>query len=223
MLMAELCIIAGCGPTMGRHIALTFAREGFDLAVMARSEENLRSIAEEARSAGAGTVTLVPVDATDREALNDAVAAIESQNGAPAVAIYNVATMVKTPPSQLTAAEVTETLPAMFFGALHLTEAVLPGMRRRGSGTLIYTGGGFGVLPAQFTASHSLGKAALRNWVQNLAVELKPQGIHAATVTITRPVTEGGVYDGATIARHYLDLHRQPRDSWDWEIIHQEL
>ena len=221
--MADLCLIVGCGPTMGRHVALEFARGGFDLALVARTDAHLEEIASEARNAGASTVTTVTADATDREELTTVLNALMDQHGAPAVALYNIATMVKTPPSGLTAKEVMETLPAMFFGALYMTEAVLPRMRTRGSGTLLYTGGGFGILPATFTASHSVGKAALRNWVQNLHQELKPEGIHAATVTITRPVTEGGEYDGATIAQHYLRLHRQNPDSWEWETIHKDL
>jgi short-subunit dehydrogenase len=212
---------------MGRHIALAFADAGFDLALIARSAAGLEEVAAEARARGAGTVAVVTADATDEESLGAALSGIERELGTPTVAIYNVATMVKTPPSKLSADEIIATLPAMFFGALHMTGAVLPGMRRRGSGTLLYTGGGFGILPARFTASHSVGKAALRNWVQNLHDELREEGINAATVTITRPVTEGGLYDGATIAGHYLTLHRQaaesPVDQWDWEIIHREL
>ena len=212
---------------MGRHIALTFAAEGFDLALIARSENPLNSIAEEAKQAGSGTVITATADVTDEESIRSALEAIQDQMGVPTVTIYNVATMVQTPPSELTAQEVIETLPAMFFGALYATAAVLPGMRTRGSGTLLYTGGGFGILPATFTASHSVGKAALRNWVQNLHAELTPEGINVATVTITRPVTEGGTYDGATITQHYLDFHRQaterPSDEWEWEVIHQEL
>lgn len=212
---------------MGRHIALTFAAEGFDLALVARSEDALTAIAEEATHAGAGTVTTATADVTDEESIRGALKTIQDRMGVPAVVIYNVATMVQTPPSELTAQEVIDTLPAMFFGALYTTAAVLPGMSARGWGTLLYTGGGFGIRPAAFTASHSVGKAALRNWVQNLHGELAPEGINVATVTITRPVTEGGTYDGATIARHYLDFHRQatarPSEEWEWEIIHQEL
>jgi hypothetical protein len=112
---------------------------------------------------------------------------------------------------------------ALLYGSLYATVEALPSMREAGRGALLYTGGGFGIMPATFTASHSIGKAALRNWVRNLHAELAPDGIHAATVTITRPVGDGGEYDRETIARHYLDLHRQPVGSWEGEIIHKEL
>ncbi|MFP4153053.1 MAG: SDR family NAD(P)-dependent oxidoreductase [Alkalispirochaeta sp.] len=222
--MGTLVVIAGCGSTMGRNIAHVFAGAGFDLALIARSEEPLRAIADEVAVGGYdGTVEYYPGDVTQPDTTADLFGRIRSHQGDPGILVYNVATMVKTPPSALTAQEILDTLPAMFLGALYTTTEVLPAMRRAGEGTLLYTGGGFGILPATFTASHSLGKAALRNWVHNLHQELKPEGIHAATVTITRPVTNGGPYDGRTIAGHYLSLHRQPRDRWEWEVIHREL
>jgi len=222
--MGKLVVIAGCGSTMGRAIAHVFAEDGYDLALIARSEEPLRSIAGEvAGSSSGGTVEYYQGDLTQPDTTAAVFDRIRTRQGDPGILVYNIATMVKSPPSALTAQEVLDTLPAMLLGALYTTTEVLPAMRSAGEGTLLYTGGGFGILPAPFTASHSLGKAALRNWVQNLHQELKPEGIHAATVTITRPVTEGGPYDGRAIAAHYRELHRQPRDRWEWEVIHREL
>lgn len=219
--MSKLCTIVGCGPAMGSAIAQVFAKEGFDLALLARSRTTTEPIA--LRLGTTTSVTLIEGDVTDRESLTRAFSEIRERAGETSVLVYNVATMVKTPPSEVTAEEIVETLPAMLFGAIWSTQEVLSTMRARGSGTLLYTGGGFGIVPAPFTASHSIGKAALRNWVFNLHEELAPEGIHAATVTITRPVGDGGVYDRATIARHYLALHRQPAGRWDREVIHKEL
>lgn len=207
---------------MGSAIAKTFAEAGFNLALLSRTRTITQPLAQDL-SATDATVTVVEGDVTDRKSLSSAFSTIRDRAGETDVLIYNVATMVKTPPSEVTAEEILETLPAMFFGAIWSTAEVLPSMRSRGSGTLLYTGGGFGIVPAQFAASHSIGKAALRNWVFNLHEELKPEGIHAATVTITRPVGDGGIYDRVAIARHYVDLHKQPRGGWDREIIHKEL
>jgi short-subunit dehydrogenase len=223
----ELVVVAGCGSVMGSAVARTFAGEGHPLALIARNRGHLEKIAGEIVGepgpSGPAAVEVYTGDITDPDVVKGVFADIRKRQGDPAVLVYNLATMVKTPPSELTAKEMEDTLPAMFFGALYTTSEVLPAMKDAGRGTLLYTGGGFGILPARFSASHSVGKAALRNWVQNLHGELEPLGIHAATVTITRPVSDGGAYDRAAIAAHYLDLHRQPRGAWDWEIIHREL
>lgn len=212
---------------MGREIALKFGTAGYRLCLMTRDGKTTEPIATEAREAGAPEVRSIAMDVTDEPSVVRAFETVRQSMGVPSVMIYNVATMVKTPPSGVTPKEIVDTLPAMFFGAMHCTRAVLPDMRSAGKGTLLFTGGGFGIKPATFAASHSIGKAALRNWVQNLHQELAPAGILAATVTITRPVKAGTEYDGGVIAGHYLDLHQQttstPADQWEWEIIHREL
>ena len=220
----ELVVIAGCGKVMGHAIATAFAESGAELALIARNRDNLDAIATEIQQrTPSATVEVYTGDVTDRDSVARIFADIRTRQGDPGVLVYNLATLVKTPPSKLTTQEVIDTLPALFFGALYSTAEVLPAMEKAGRGTLLYTGGGFGILPAQFAASHSLGKAALRNWVQNLHHELKPQGIHAATVTITRPVSDEGEYARAAVAEHYLELHRQKPNHWEWEIIHKEL
>ena len=212
---------------MGREIARVFGSRGYSLALLARNTSTLEPIARETRDAGSPEVRTYTMDVVDQGSVRTAFGLVRDELGDPAILVYNVATMVKTPPSELTVQEVIDTLPEIFFGAIHCTAEVLPAMRDAGRGTLLYTGGGFGIKPAVFTASHSVGKAALRNYVQNLHQELSPEGILAATVTITRPVQAGTEYDGSTIAAHYLALHEQtthrPTDEWEWEIIHREL
>lgn len=217
-----LCTIIGCGPRMGDALARIFVEAGFDLALVSRTDGFTEPLARELAKSGR-RIVVANGDATEEDSIAQAFNKIRSTAGDTEILIYNVATMVKTPPSELTPKEVVQTLPAMFFGALLSTREVLPAMHAAGKGTLLYTGGGFGIVPATFTASHSVGKAALRNWVFNLHEELKPEGIHAATVTITRPVGDGGPYDRRAIARHYLELHEQPLGRWDREIIHKEL
>jgi short-subunit dehydrogenase len=218
----ELCAIVGCGETMGSHIAEAFANEGVDVALIARDQDHLRGYIDNAREIGVNAEGFV-ADATNRNAVSEAFEAIRGTFGAPNIVVYNVATMVKTRPSELTVAELEQTLPPMLYGAIHTVHEALPAMRERGSGTLLFTGGGFGIVPALMSASHSIGKAALRNWVQNLHNELREEGIHAATVTITRPVAAGTDYDPTTIAGHYVALHRQPPEKWEWERVHSEL
>jgi len=219
---SKICAIVGVGATMGREIAKAFAKEGYDLALIARDADHLGPYVEEVTGLGQ-KATAVSADVTREDDVKKAFDQIKSEMGDPEVLVYNVATMVKTPPSELTAQEVIDTLPAMFFGAIYSVKQVLPAMKKNGRGTILTTGGGFGILPATFSASHSIGKAALRNYTQNLHQELSESGIHVATVTITRPVQAGTEYDGEMIAGLYVKLHRQPRGSWDWEIIHKEL
>lgn len=211
----QRCMIVGVGQKMGQAISRAFAQEGFDLILTSRNRRNLEPYAEEAQKNGV-SVTTEEIDVTDP----DSVLSCFDRVGVADVVIYNVAALAEEKPSELTPNGLFDTLDQNLLGALRVTQAALPRMRDRGSGTLIYTGGGFGIDPSTTFTSHSLGKAALRNYALALHKELTPEGIHAATVIITRPVREGTEFDPDDIAAHYLELHRETPPDWRWEIVH---
>ncbi len=219
---AKLCTIVGVGSGMGQAIARVFAKAGYNLAMISRNTKNMEPYKEQVEELGQ-KASLYSADVTDEVTVKKAFELINKELGTPEVVIYNIATMTMEKPSELTARAIIDTLPLNFFGALHTTSAVLPAMRERGSGALIYTGGGFAIEPAVERMTHSVGKAALRNWVYGLFKELTPEGIHAATVTITRPIKPGTLYDPELIAGNHLKLAEQQAPDWDWEIIHKEL
>jgi short-subunit dehydrogenase len=218
----KLCVIAGVGSGMGQAIARAFAKNGYSLAMISRNPANMESYKKDVESYGQ-KAGLYRADVTDSLSMQAAFAEILSHHYTPDVVVYNVATMTMEKPSELTAETINQTLPLNFFGALNTIAPVLPSMRERGTGTLLFTGGGFAIEPSVERTTHSVGKAALRNWVYALHKELSPEGIHAATVTITRPIEPGTLYDPDTIAAHYVKLAGQQKDDWDWEIVHKEL
>ncbi len=218
----KLCVIVGVGKGMGQAIARVFARAGFNLAMISRNPENMEPYRKQVESIGQ-KAWLLQADVTERITLIEAFEQIIATAKVPDVVIYNIATMTKEKPSELTEEAMLKTLPLNFFGALHTTAAALPAMRERGSGTLLFTGGGFAIEPAVEKTTHSVGKAALRNWVYSLFQELAPANIHAATVTITRPIAEGTEYDPELIASNHLELALQKKEDWQWEIIHKDL
>ncbi len=218
----KLCAVVGVGSGMGQAIARVFAKAGYNLALISRNPSNMEPYKKEVEEIGQ-KANLYQADVTKSATLKTAFDKIMEDMGVPDAVVYNIATMTMEKPSELTAEAIIETLPLNFFGALHTTAAVLPAMRERGSGALIFTGGGFAIEPHVERTSHSIGKAALRNWVYGLFKELTPEGIHAATVTITRPIEKGTLYDPDLIASNHLNLAGQKGPEWDWEIIHKEL
>jgi NADP-dependent 3-hydroxy acid dehydrogenase YdfG len=68
--------------------------------------------------------------------------------------------------------------------------AVLPGMRERGSGTVLVTGSGSADRPIPSMATLGVQKAALRALVEVQARALAPEGVHVATVTVRGLVGE---------------------------------
>ncbi|MEA2240925.1 MAG: hypothetical protein QOD24_481, partial [Solirubrobacteraceae bacterium] len=75
-------LLVGTGPGLGAAIARRFAREGYRLTLVARSEEPTATIAQDLRAAGAD-VAVVQADAGDSERLRAALSSLFAAPGAP--------------------------------------------------------------------------------------------------------------------------------------------
>jgi NADP-dependent 3-hydroxy acid dehydrogenase YdfG len=112
---------------------------------------------------------------------------------------------------------VTTELELQLFGALAATRAVLPAMREKGRGSLLFTTGAGSIDPVPMVANVNAAAAALRNWAINLHRELQGSGVHAAhvgiAVSIDRAVMPGSaVAPAADIADAYYELYRGATD-----------
>jgi NAD(P)-dependent dehydrogenase (short-subunit alcohol dehydrogenase family) len=95
-------------------------------------------------------------------------------------------------------------------------------------GALLFTGASASVKGYAQSAPFAMGKFALRGLAQSLARELSPQGIHVAHFVIdggirsaARPDDPGkpdALLDPDAIAFSYLNVLRQPRSAWTWEV-----
>lgn len=216
--MGRVLIVVGIGPGVGAAVARRFAREGYAVGAVARSAAGLAAQLEPLRAAGT-VVEGVTADAGDPAALQAAIALLQQRLGPAEVLVYNAAGVRMTPLATLAAAELAEDLAISVVGALAAAQAVLPGMRERGAGSVLLTGGGYAFEPAPALASLGVGKAALRNLAFSLHADLQPAGVHAATVTIAGPVQPGTAFDPDRIAEAYWALHQQPRGAFDRETI----
>ncbi|MCA9659436.1 MAG: SDR family NAD(P)-dependent oxidoreductase [Myxococcales bacterium] len=211
----KLCAIVGVGPGLGLAIARRFAREGFHLALVARDPDKLRDNASALASQTA--VEIYPTDAADGDALAATFAAVRERQGAPDVLVYNAAVLDRGKPSELTADGLVRDFRVNVVGATLAAQAVLPAMRERGEGTILFTGGGLALQPYPDFASLAIGKAGIRSLTFSLAQEVADDGIHVGTVTICGFIRAGTKFDPDTIAESYWELHSEDRRSWSHE------
>lgn len=213
-------LIIGTGPGIGRALALAFSREGYAVALCARSALKLKPVQEDVRDAG-GEARIYPVDASDEDALRTTIRTVSAEMGAPQVLIYNIAALGLGKPTTLTRERLLQDLQVNVLSALVAAQEVAPAMKNAGKGSIFLTGGGFAHEPAANYSSLSLGKAALRNLTFSLAQELGAHGIHVATVTVYGFVQTGTHFDPTRIAQAYLTLHRQPKGHFQTELVYK--
>lgn len=218
---APSCCIIGTGPGIGHAVALAFAHEGYDLALLARHPQRLHDTCAEIRKKTGREARAYAADAGDEAGLQAALAAVREDFGDPEVLVFNAATAQVGRPTTVPVARLLEEFRINVAGALVAARDVAPAMIKRKRGTILFTGGGFAYEPAANYASLSLGKAALRSLTYTLAQELGQHGIHVATVTVHGFVQTGTHFDPQRIAKAYLELHRQPKGHFDTEKIYR--
>lgn len=218
--MKPVCLIVGAGPGIGLSVALAFAREGYDLALSARTTDKLSAMQPSVEKTGAAVHTYA-ADSGDEAALRGLFGKVRKDLGDPDVVIYNPAAHAVGKPTTLKTDQFAADFRVNVTGALICAQEAAPAMMSRGRGTILLTGGGFAHEPAANYSSLSLGKAALRSLTFSLAQELGAHGIHVATVTVYGFVQSGTHFDPARIADAYLRLHKQPPGHYQTEVVYK--
>jgi short-subunit dehydrogenase len=176
-------LVTGASSGIGRGLAVRLAREGYAVGLLARRLEALQEVEGEILSVGM-TATVLPCDVSDRERVHAAVRACEERLGPVDLLVTNAGQSEMTRVEDLDGSEVERLLKVNFLGAVYAVEAVLPGMRSRGSGQLVAVSSltGFGGLPK--TAAYSASKAAMNNFFESLRIDLRGSGVR---VTVVKP------------------------------------
>ncbi|MET8272084.1 MULTISPECIES: SDR family oxidoreductase [unclassified Streptomyces] len=211
-------VIVGVGPGLGLAIARTFANAGHPVAMLARDKARLDTYAAGLATTGQDVRGYV-ADAADPDNLRAALHSAITELGAPDVLVYNVGVLRKDSPIGGDDQDWANVTAINVLGARVAANAVLPELRD-GRGSLLFTGGGYALSPSKEHASLSVGKAALRAYVQVLHDQLAGTGVHATSVTITRDIGGGEArFDPAVLAQAYLELHNQPEAEWQHELM----
>jgi NAD(P)-dependent dehydrogenase (short-subunit alcohol dehydrogenase family) len=218
----KTALILGAGSGLSAALARALARDGVKVALAARSTDDLRTLAE---SIGATTHIC---DAAKRDDIDKLFSDLDHTSGAPDVAIYNASYRTRGPLIELDPAEVEKAIVITAYGAFLMAQQAARRMLPRRHGAILFTGASAGVNGYARSAPFAMGKFALRGLAQSLARELHPQGIHVAHIVIDGGIRSDrraepsdqpeSLLDPEAIAATYLQLIRQPRSAWSWEI-----
>eukprot|EP01119_Soliformovum_irregulare_P013607 TRINITY_DN3641_c0_g1_i1.p1 TRINITY_DN3641_c0_g1~~TRINITY_DN3641_c0_g1_i1.p1 ORF type:complete len:217 (-),score=63.79 TRINITY_DN3641_c0_g1_i1:49-699(-) len=216
--MSKVAVVIGAGPGIGLAVAERFAREGFSIGLISRSEEKLKEYAKNFQS----KVAVAPVDVSDESSLRAGLASIEKELGSIDVLVFNAASFNgRGKGLNTTADELVDEFKVGVAAAFSAIQAVTPHMKEKKQGTILLTGGGLALHPNYAVVGLSLVKAALRNLTQSLHPELKKDRIHIATVTVCGYVKpEDPKHNPPAIAEQYWTLYSQKPDEWKDEIIY---
>jgi NAD(P)-dependent dehydrogenase (short-subunit alcohol dehydrogenase family) len=215
-------LIVGVGSGLSASLARLLTKHAIKVALAARRAGNLTALAQETGA------KVLACDATDRGQVTKLFSELENGFGAPDVVIYNASYRTRGPLIALDPADVERALAVTAFGGFLVAQEAAKRMLPRGHGAIFFTGASASVKGYAQSAPFAMGKFALRGLAQSVARELSPQGIHVGHIVVdggirsqSRPVPADkpdSLLDPDAIAQAYLDLLRQPRSAWAWEI-----
>lgn len=208
----------GTGPGIGYETAARFAKEGYRVVLSARNLNKLNTLADNLKTTGAQVETRT-VDAGNPANVAALVSEIETSFGSTEVIHYNAANLHQDTVDTQALDTFNSDLAVNIGGALAAVQAVKPKMETQGSGTILLTGGGFGIYPSPDYLSLSIGKAGIRALALGLFESCKEKNIHVATVTVCAFVSPE-TQQTADIAEHFWNLHSQPKAKWAAEVIY---
>jgi NAD(P)-dependent dehydrogenase (short-subunit alcohol dehydrogenase family) len=215
-------LIVGAGQGISAAVARSFVSAGLKVGLVARNADKLGPLTAET-----GALAL-SADASDPASLKAAFDEATERLGVPDVVVYNASARAHGPIAELDIQAVRDALAVTAFGGFLTVQQAARRMLPLGRGAILLTGASASVKGFAHSAAFAMGKFALRGLAQSSARELGPKGIHVAHIVIDGGVRSAQRPDGATqpdstlspegIAQTYLDLLRQPRDAWSFEV-----
>ncbi|HUT16023.1 MAG TPA: SDR family NAD(P)-dependent oxidoreductase [Anaerolineae bacterium] len=203
MLSGTSALVSGGGRGIGRAAALALAREGANVAVLARTESEVRAVAAEIEALGVRGLALV-ADVTRQVDVSRSVETCLEAFGALDILVNSAGVAIKARLDQTTDATWDSTIDVNLGGPFRLTRAVYAHMCDQGSGSIINVSSVCGTVGKPNLTAYCASKFGLNGFTKALAEEGRPFGVRCnavdprGTATRLRSATHPGE-DPATI------------------------
>ncbi|MDE0453168.1 MAG: SDR family NAD(P)-dependent oxidoreductase [Gammaproteobacteria bacterium] len=234
-------VVIGVGPEdgLGAQLCARFLRRGHHVFMAGRTGETLEALA---RTFG-GKATTIATDATDESQVDALFDAVDAADGELKLAIYNVGNNRPGPIADMESRYFERSLDVGIYGAFLFGREAVRRLRRgarggsprkKGGGTLIFTGASASLRGRANYGAFNASKGAQRALAQAMAKEYATDGVHVSHVVIDGPIGgekikqglpeyaerlgEAGMISIQGIVDAYEFLYDQPPNAWTFEL-----
>src|SRR5262252_18392 len=179
----KIAVITGASSGFGLLTTVELARAGFRVVATMRDlgrREKLASAAAAARVAG--NIDVRALDVTQFERIAECVDGVVRDYGRIDVLVNNAGFAVAGFIEEVKLEELRMQFETNFFGAVAMSKAVLPIMRKQGLGHIIQISSIGGLQGTLSLSSYSASKPALEGWSESMRLEVRPLGIKVVLV-----------------------------------------
>lgn len=179
----KIAVLTGSSSGFGLLTSVELAKAGFRVIATVRDISRRERLAQAASAAGVSDkIDVRALDVTNFDAMPDFVAGVVRDYGRIDVLVNNAGFAVAGFAEDIKLEELRLQFETNFFGAVAMTKAVLPAMRRQHSGHVIQISSIGGLLGSVTVSSYSASKHALEGWSESLRLEVNSLGIKVVLV-----------------------------------------
>jgi len=212
MYSGKIVWITGASSGIGEALAVAFAKEGAQLVLSARRQDELERVCERCKQASPADSShlVLPLDITDHEAVGDAVETLKTGPGRIDVLINNAGISQRSLCVDTDMAVYQRIMEVDVLGQIALTKAALPMMLEHGSGQIAITSSVAGKIGVPYRSGYCAAKHAVMGFYDALRGEVAHKGIRVSTIVPGYIQTNISVHalkgDGSTFNRVDKDI-----------------
>jgi NADP-dependent 3-hydroxy acid dehydrogenase YdfG len=204
--MERAVLVTGVGPRLGDALCRAFAREGWQVGLLARSTDHTEPLAEELAAETPGEALAVTGDVTDPESVARAVDAVREAFGPVEVLVHNASAPGGSPVEEATAVSMHETWAVRAGGLQTCLRACLDDLRAT-EGALLVSGTTYASDPDPGQLEWASAAAATRGLVRALRDEPFRATYVAIGSAVAPPESEwGGALSADALAERFVGL-----------------
>ncbi len=175
--------VFGVGPGLGQAVAHRYAKQGWQVVLVARHTDRLDALAEELTDAG-GTAHAIAADLAEPDAIPALAERIRATVGHLDAFYYGVSAGGFVSATDLTPAHFRTFVPLGMDALISLVREFLPGMLAKGDGAILSAQGASGMRGIPHLSGPGPALAAQRNYLQSLQAEVTDRGVYIGRLYI---------------------------------------
>ena len=172
--------ITGASSGIGASLARAFSAEGAAVILSARRAQRLEEL--RAQLSRPDDALVLPLDVSDSDAIDQAAAAAESWRGRVDILINNAGISQRSLVEETEMDTIRWVMEINYFGAVHLTRRVLPGMLSRSDGHIVNISSVAGYVSTPMRSIYASSKHALRAYSDALRAEVSGRGVAVSVI-----------------------------------------
>jgi 3-oxoacyl-[acyl-carrier protein] reductase len=188
-LQGKVALVTGAGKGIGKAIAIALAKEGARVGLLARTEKDVREVADEIKSLGV-KAAFATADVSKRIEVETAVLNLRNELGDVDILINNAGTGTFGKFLELEPEVWENQIRVNLFGVYYTTRAVLPSMIERKTGDIINISSTAGKTGSAVTSAYSASKFAVFGLSESLMQEVRKHNIRVMALAPSTVVTD---------------------------------